>query len=1384
MTLVVVAVLLGALAWWYLGRDDAGSKDPTLTLTVGGVTASTVTVSWTLDMDGAQFQSYELAYKTTTDTQWTTSTRTTSDPQTHTFRNLVAGTTYLFRVTARFEADDAVDDQLTAYTLGDDTAVGGSNDTVDDQITTGSDVITLTLTAGPVTDSTAKVSWTTPQSGTPVDSYLMEYKKDTDMAWMHSSSTVDASGQEYTFQNLQHDTTYEFRVTAQNADSDAVAIGETGATTASPIDVQPWVSANTHVSVQVTWTPLQSARQLSLAFGDDSNTAYGPPVTLTGLSANTSYALVVSANADPDAGLPSVYSTLTFETLPQPTITNVSATAYNDRIDVTWQLSDPFPQTLGPKTSVRYKLHNLNDWNEALVDNSYTTIINLESDKLYSIVVKHHCDPDWDGEISIVSQVLRVQTLTDPPCDAWQLTCSGLGAVVKLQPDDRCTAPSNAQCSCRYTGASATAATAILDNGVQTLTSDWCACDPDQTLQTTCNISEDDRITYTGYGTETWDAAQSETRDTCFNGETKYSRDTRNRWWRTVNAQASCPTPTDCEFDIEGGTDCMYANTSESGLIRNFTTVHQELDVANFQPAANGGQCRAARADVRGGRMGTERLTHKYKLSGEGDEVPRYSRYCATEEQDADGFYTLRPQAAVEGTCVDSEYPQEILHLYMHDCADLQPPWDSSTCVDFDDGRKVKRVNDDGSKSILTRSLQRPMGIHLKMDPIREAQDHCIDPPDDQGVSTLRVKGSDDSCDTFRSPANQCSRNQTSGLCYDGQGLVRDASDGFNAYFHPSQAHGMIPFDSGKVTWTNHDTCPERLDCYYEVEPDAEPGQSNCVPGLQARRYRITNFTGPAQGLAGLQVGNACTSVPYGTTTLGPSNVPHSNGTFLAADDGCLGDPFEQGVSRYRRTYLTGLPGKATSEASAMLGPMQYADENKHYVTPRDGTVNPTPAICESKCDAEKDCKGFAATRFLWPNNQPGVACRFFKDDINVGPDTVQDAGFTLYTKTDVYAVRKAPTCSLTMQFSDEDATGDDAENFWRVWPSFYSEWDHDDYVDLDQRVKQAGKFDYLAPTKLKPEQSSALHGRYTWSVEAQPGYTCGYQHDLHTTNHIREYEESYFAGKWPDNADISLYSTREAGEAPEEEPDTVSLPLMFRFILFNADRDEVLRHDWSVDRDANGVRHKATLTQADDLIPGRLVYQEENSQRLTEEPVVMYYTLVSARPNHRPSGYLNFRVMKLGDSWPQFNLWADLEATSEMKELSLGPLARDRFVFISQSRPLEVTLSADAYDVELSGAGDGRRIHWYYDHGDYISSDSQLIYRTPPLNTNVFGQMLNGFQNGLLVEEDAASLIDALRADTWVQSVMFKTHRWWGYGVFEAIVNMIAERDRWYVGA
>jgi hypothetical protein len=1252
------------------------------------------------------------------------------------------------------------------------------------------------LTMGEVSDvgdDQVTVNWTFKANDARFGSYQLQfYPKDTpdeietvDGTYEHISKTS------HIFGNLESGTNYVFLVTARSDMDDVTgtvemttALGETTITDqvdqSVPVltmgevsdvgddqvgqSVDQQITYTVQITVETTHTKARVtgvwAQSLTMQLISNAGTVIYPSNNFVyeNLTPDTEYTFELRDGTN-------VVARERILTLKQPVVTLYVRDHTSEGFNVSWVIAHPFPPPGRVDTLEIFQGGERVFWS-----NVPSSVDELDPSTQYSIRVTHATTSGVlnDSVVTETGATTSIRVL--PECVAQRLTCSDLGIVQKLDPNEACTVPTTHYCDCE-SGKGASHTTAVLNHGRthHAVPSKFCACTPPLGASTVCHVNQDDGITYTGMATKSWPLQEGDGSKPiyCFGPDgQKYNK--RLVWEGYLEDLEKCPIPTNCTFQTTDSTDCTYTDASEDGLIRNFVKAHQEMDVSGFEPAANGGTCSAADPEIRGGRMSNSALEYKYKMTGMYD--PDHLLYCVKPRKVND-YYELYQPDVLDYKCKEGDIPKANWSLgYCPTDPDVP-----RTCID----PITKIVKYAGEDYIDKRA--RPLGIHLKYpSSFQRSATHCITRPDDYGISTLQPRSRvDGDCDEWTTPVS-CSRDLSTGLCYDQQGLVRDAGDGFNAYFHASAEHGMIPFDEGTVKWTNDETCPERVDCYYELE------EGNCVSNLKAREYTVVNFTPPAQGMGGLPVGNACVAVPMGTTTLGPSNVPHANGKFLAADDECPGDPLSSRMSRYTRRYLTGLPNKENSRAHAMLGELQYFDEDRHFATPRAGVSDPTPDICESKCDADEGCGGFAATRFRWPNDNPGVACRFFKKADTSSLTTVSDAGYTLYTKTNDYNYVEEPSCSLTMQYYEQRS---DSELFFNVWPSFYSEWDHGSSA-IGIREPKYGpngtppvlNYDYVTPTNLKFQRPS--YGTYTWDVESKPGYKCEYLHYDHGgAGRVRDGVHQYVTTPQPPNGPIYLFSTATETETATESPGIEPLNGTFRFTLFGAQKEYLWHYDWTLIEQ----RRLSTLygSMSDEDVGktlftenGAFVGRETRVQDLglpdvflktgaANRKTTLYYTLVSARQRYKPtvSVYMRQQVNTLGGA-----VWSadDLEPTIEMTPLEVEIQAGD---FVAQiDVRLGKTIVYDAQLVRHDSLQSGIRLFYNLyngsDHSNMLLAGGINLY---PSHRD--RHLLQGIPYGDLNYEHARTIVDELYGrggSTWILG---------------AIRDIMESRADWYVG-
>jgi subtilisin family serine protease len=208
--------------------------------TASNITATSATVSWTAPSSngGAAIERYLVEYRTSTSSAWQTVTLRASARSTK-LTGLTNNTTYEFRVTARNSAGNSPASATSTLT---------------------------TLTAPPsrpaapsasnITATSATVTWTAPSSngGAAIERYLLEYRPSTTTAWQ--TVTVTAPTTTTTLTGLKNNTTYVFRVTAQNnaGNSPASATSTSKTLTGIPSAARSVLVSSTGTTASVSWT--------------------------------------------------------------------------------------------------------------------------------------------------------------------------------------------------------------------------------------------------------------------------------------------------------------------------------------------------------------------------------------------------------------------------------------------------------------------------------------------------------------------------------------------------------------------------------------------------------------------------------------------------------------------------------------------------------------------------------------------------------------------------------------------------------------------------------------------------------------------------------------------------------------------------------------------------------------------------------------------------------------------------------------------------------------------------------------------------------------------------------------------------------------------------
>ena len=288
------------------------------TATVGTRQATSVALSWT----GGSVSSgtYQIDYKLSTATGWTTATAT-HPASPYTVTGLTPGASYDFRVR---RGDGPFSAVVTT--------------------TTGAGVAP-TLTVGTRTASTVALSWT--GGDIPSGNYQVDYRAGTTGAWTTATSSQAASP--YTVTGLTASSTYQFRIRrgATGPWSAPVSATTTGYTA-------PTLTAGTatQTTMPLTWTggdypsgnyQVDYRAGTTGAWTTATSSQAASPYTVTGLDANTSYQFRVRRTSSGPWS-----ATVTKSTLAQtaPTLTETSKTAGS--VSLSW--------TRGTFPGTRYQL--------------------------------------------------------------------------------------------------------------------------------------------------------------------------------------------------------------------------------------------------------------------------------------------------------------------------------------------------------------------------------------------------------------------------------------------------------------------------------------------------------------------------------------------------------------------------------------------------------------------------------------------------------------------------------------------------------------------------------------------------------------------------------------------------------------------------------------------------------------------------------------------------------------------------------------------------------------------------------------------------------------------------------------------------------------------
>jgi transposase-like protein len=200
-------------------QNSCGSSAPaTITFITGVPVAPSVTAYYSVTCNSASVSwnatgatSYKVEYKKSSETAWTTATSNTTATN-WTLNNLTANTIYNWRVTAQ-------------NSCGSSVAANGANFT-----TLALPTVPTGLSVSNIISNSATLKWNVVTGAT---SYKVEYKTYSATTW----TTINTTAATYTLSSLTANTTYNWRVTAQNScGSSAVVNGVnfTNSSTSTP----------------------------------------------------------------------------------------------------------------------------------------------------------------------------------------------------------------------------------------------------------------------------------------------------------------------------------------------------------------------------------------------------------------------------------------------------------------------------------------------------------------------------------------------------------------------------------------------------------------------------------------------------------------------------------------------------------------------------------------------------------------------------------------------------------------------------------------------------------------------------------------------------------------------------------------------------------------------------------------------------------------------------------------------------------------------------------------------------------------------------------------------------------------------------------------------
>jgi len=250
-----------------------------------------------------------------------------------------------------------------------------------------------------ITNTGAKLSWT---SVPGTQSYSVQYKQVSGSTWTTVSTGLNTT---YTVSGLTQNTQYHWKVkTDCSSYTTPVVFTTTGQGGSCSTILVPGTTNITQTSALVFWSPVVGVSLYHLQYKTVSATnwiEYGyipaTSLTLTNLTANTTYMVKVRPDCNPNFGTVTQFTTLTGSGCQPPTnLQNTNITS--NSVNMSWSA-----QTGITGYVIGLKLHNQSNW-FTLGPINYNSVIlsGLQPGTTYDWKVKNNCS-DWSGTLTFTT---------------------------------------------------------------------------------------------------------------------------------------------------------------------------------------------------------------------------------------------------------------------------------------------------------------------------------------------------------------------------------------------------------------------------------------------------------------------------------------------------------------------------------------------------------------------------------------------------------------------------------------------------------------------------------------------------------------------------------------------------------------------------------------------------------------------------------------------------------------------------------------------------------------------------------------------------------------------------------------------------------------------